>query len=357
MKRISLPTVVILAICLGVAIQAFSKNTHKAIMAKIMQAPVYVTTETVHPSIWQDKILATGSLSAFFGATLKAETSGRVTKKMFTPGAFVKAGTPLVEIYPDIIKGELKKAEALLALSKVDYILYEKLYRKGFFTKIDLDRSYTLIQSNEGDVEKLKAQLVQTLICAPFDGLLGLDLISLGDYLTPGKEIVNLQSLDPIRVEFYLPETVMSQLSAENTVEMRTPAYPKKIFSGKIYAKESLIDKESRQLACRASIPNQDHLLLHGMFGEVTVYLGDHQSVIIIPQSAIIYSTTETYLYRVINQKAVKTPVTLGRKLENSKIIILNGLKEGDVIVTAGQLKLSDGASINLFPTTQENKK
>lgn len=316
--------------------------------------PIFVTTQQVHQKPWQNKVSATGALSTFDGTTLKAETSGRIVKILFKPGTYVTAGTPLAEIYPDIIKGQLEKAEAELKLSQINYERYLKLYRKGFFTKIDLDRSFTLIQSNQGEVDQLKAQLVQTLIRAPFDGLLGLDQVSMGGYVKPGQSIVNLQKLDPIRVEFYLPETVLSELGPADKIEMRTPAFPDQVFTGKIYAKESLVDASSRQLAARARIPNEKHQLLPGLFGQVTVFLGEPKSVIIIPQSAIVYSSTEAYVYRVINQKAVKTLITTGGKLENSEIIVLQGLHENDVLVTEGQLKLKDGSAVSLY--SEQNK-
>lgn len=359
MKKIFLLSFCLIAVLGGLSI-AFIAFTKKAPQPanSLKDMPVAVMTETVHQQPWQETVLATGSLSAFYGIMIKSETSGRITKKMFEPGTYVKEGTPLVEIYPNILKGQLKKAEAELSLSKANYIRYKSLYHKGFYSKSDLDRQYATMQANEGEVEQLKAQLVQTLIRAPFDGLLGLDQISLGDYLSPGQNVVNLQSLDPIRVDFNLPETILNKLGEHNKVDMQTPAFPNQIFNGQIYAKESIIDSGSRQLACRASIPNEKHQLLPGTFGEVMVYLGNPEQVIIIPQDAVTYTATENFVYRVVNQKAVKTIVTLGKKLQNSEIIITKGLGENDVVVTAGQLKLHDGSPVSLYlpPSTPGDK-
>jgi len=318
--------------------------------------PAFVTTAIIQKAVWQDSVKATGSLTAYNGIMIKSETSGRVTKIFFKSGDYVKAGTPLVEIYPDIIKGQLKKAEAQLELSKINYVRYEKLYQKGFYTKADLDQAFTNIKSNEGDVDQLKAQLVQTLIRAPFDGLLGIIQISLGDYLTPGKNIVNLQALNPIWIDFNIPESYFTELKIGQGIDMKTPAVPNQTFSGTVSAMESAIDKNSRLVTIRASIPNEKFQLLPGTYGEVTLKLGQPQEVILAPQSAITYSQKENYVYRIINQKAVKTPVTLGERQENNQIIITKGLHEKDIIVAAGQLKLHDGATVSILPSSPNSK-
>ena len=215
-----------------------------------------------------------------------------------------------------------------------------------------MDRAYTTIKSNEGTVDQLKAQLDQTLIHAPFDGLIGLSPISLGSYLIPGSEIVNLQSLQPIYVDFNLNEAYITHIKLGDKIEMRTPAVQKQVFEGKVYAMESAVDKGSRMITVRASIPNEKHQLLPGTYGEVTLYLDKPQQILLIPQTAVTYSLQGNYVYCLVNQKAVKTPITLGKKFNNNMVIVLKGLDPKDIIIASGQLKLYDGAAVTVIQDT-----
>lgn len=295
---------------------------------------------------WQPSTNVTGSLNAINGIMVKSETSGRVTKIYFKSGEFIKQGEPLIQIYPDILQAELQKAQTQLDLSKLDYERALKLYDKKYVSKSDIDKARTDVTSNEAQVQQLQAELDQTLIKAPFSGQLGLRQVSVGDFLTPGSEIVNLEELDPIRVDFSIPEIYLSQIKVGQTVNVNSRAYPNDHFVGKIYAVNSVIDPDSRSLDVRASIPNNEYKLLPGAFVEVNVLFGNLEQVIVVPQTAIVYMPDKNIVYKVLNNKAVATTVTLGEKLDNDLIIITSGLKLNDPIVSDGQVKIQDGASI-----------
>lgn len=314
---------------------------------KTTQIPPYVVNVIkVQDHDWQKTILATGTLSSFYGIMVKAETSGRVTSIFLKSGKYVEQGTPLVQIYPDILKAQLQKAEARLKLSQIDYLRYLDLYKTGFYAKSDLDKAHTEVKNNQGEVDQIKAQLVQTHIVAPFSGKLGLRLISLGDYLSPGKEIIQLESIDPIRVDFSVPEIYLGQIELGDKVAMTTRAYPKTTFTGKIYAFNSIVNQGTRSLDVWATIPNKDHKLMPGVFVEVTIYLGKKQSVMMVPQTAIVYTLDGDYVYRFIDHKAVKTKVTIGPKIKDNWVIVNSGIKEGDEVISDGQVKLTDGAPV-----------
>jgi len=338
-KSFFITQIVILSVAL-ISLTACSKQ-------KTTHVPPYtVSLFKVKKADWQKTILATGSLSSFYGIMVKAETSGRITKIFFKSGEYVKKGTPLVQIYPDILAAQLTKAEARLKLSQINYMRYLDLYKTGFYSKSDLDKAHTTVKNNQGEVNQIKAQLVQTHIIAPFSGQLGLRLISLGDYLSPGKEIINLESIEPIRVDFSVPEIYLGEIKLGDKVTMTTRAYPKATFTGKIYAFNSLVNTGSRSLDVWATIPNKDHKLLPGMYVEVTIYLGKKQSVMMAPQTAIVYTLDGDYVYRYIDHKAVKTKITLGPKLKDDWVIIKSGVKVGDEIISDGQVKLTDGAPV-----------
>lgn len=336
---------VFLTISLAVLVSPYSSYAKKK-PTEMQLPPAVVNMTAVTATQWQNSIEATGSLSAFNGIMVKAEIDGRITKILFKSGQFAKNGQPLIQIYPDIIRAELQQAQAQLNLNELDYQRALKLYQKHFVSSSDLDKARATMTSSQAQVNQFKAQLSQTLIRAPFDGKLGLRQVSLGDYVTAGTGIVNLEALDPIRVDFSVPEIYVSQLKVGQSVSVRSRSFPTETFKGKIYAINSVIDPNTRSLDVRASIPNNQHKLLPGAFVEVTPMLGNPQSVLVVPQTAIVYSADENFVYKVINQKAVKTKVTLGLKLDDNLIIITSGLKTGDQVVSGGQVKIQDGASV-----------
>ena len=328
------------------ALLGISQITQAAKPSMAKMPPAVVDFAVAKQMKWQPSAKATGSLNAINGIMVKSETSGRVTKIYFKSGQFIEKGEPLIQIYPDILQAELQKAQAQLALSKLDYDRNLKLYDKRFVSKSGIDKARTAVTSNEAQVAQLQAELNQTLIKAPFSGQLGLRQVSVGDFLTPGSEIVNLEQLNPIRVDFSIPEVYLSQVKVNQAVTINSRAFPNTHFTGKIYAVNSIIDPQSRSLDVRASIPNTQYKLLPGAFVEVNVLFGNMENVIVVPQTAIVYSADKNIVYKVINNNAVATTVTLGEKLDNDLMIIKSGLKANDQIVSDGQVKIQDGASV-----------
>lgn len=303
--------------------------------------PVEVTTIKLEP--WQQHITATGTLVAIRGVILKPEISGRVTKILFTPGQLVKEGDPLVQLNPDILKAQLDSAKAQLALSQVTHERMQSLYKKNTVAKAEVDKSLANFEMDKAKVADAQAKLDQALIRAPFAGRIGLDYVHLGEYVSPGKDLVSLQSMDPMRVDFTVPEVSIGQIALGQTVIVRTSLYPKESFNGKLYEMDSKINPSTRTLAVRASVANPDQKLLPGAFVSVELYLGPKQDVIMIPQAAIVYAESGNYVYKIENNKAIKTIVRLGTRM-GDRIVITQGLKVGDLVVYAGQVKLGDGA-------------
>ena len=310
--------------------------------------PTKVQVVKAENSVWQDSIKLTGTLADIKGFTISPEISGRITKIFFKSGQYIKQGAPIIQIFPDIIKADLAKTQAQLRLSEVNYERYLQLYKKRFYDKAELDKAKAILEGDKADVAKLKAQLGQTLIRAPFDGKLGLRQISVGEYVTAGQGIVNLEAIDPIRVDFSVPEVYLDKLHIGDKVKVFSYAYPNDNYEGKVYAFNSVIDAKTRSLDMRASLPNLEHKLIPGSFVEITLFVGEPQQVIIIPQTAIVYSPSGNYVYRTLNGKAVKTKVVLGRKLTDNKNIVIKGLKSGESIIDGGQLKIHDGSDITV---------
>ena len=295
---------------------------------------------------WQHTTEAIGSLSAAEGVTLATEVPGRITKIYFKSGTYVEAGTPLIQLYPKIIQAELDGAKAKLVADQADLKRFIKLFKKGFYDKSHLDKAKATVEGDQAAVNNYQAQLDQLTIKAPFSGQLGLRQVSLGDFLGMGNPIVDLQAIDPIRVDFNVSEIYLGQIKTGDKITITSRAVKNKIYEGKIYAFNSKIDPNSRMLGVRAHIPNKDHALIPGTFVEVTVHLGKAQQPIIIPQTAILYSLEGSYVYLMKNHKAIKTQITLGQKLDNNRVIVTKGLQVGDPIIFGGQEKLHDNAAV-----------
>ncbi len=310
------------------------------------QPPQVVSITTAKNTPWQESLDATGSLAALNGIIVKSETSGRVTKIYFKSGQFIQQGAPLVQIYPDIIRAQLEQAKAQLTLNQLNYQRSVQLYQKHYVAKSDLDKTAADLKNSQGAVNSLEAQLSQTLITAPFSGQLGLRQISLGDFLNVGANIVDLEALSPIRVDFSVPQTYLGKIQVGQTVKIHANAFADENFAGKIYAINSSVDTSTRSLNVRASVPNTQYKLLPGTFVEVTLFFGQPQTVLVVPQTAIVYSETEDDVYKVVNSKAVKTKVTLGDKLQEGNVIIKSGLNVNDPVVSNGQMKIDDGDTV-----------
>ncbi|MGB6976682.1 MAG: efflux RND transporter periplasmic adaptor subunit [Gammaproteobacteria bacterium] len=308
--------------------------------------PAVVAVAEVQEQGWQDQVHSTGTLTADQGIMVKAEVPGRVTRVYFKSGQNVKQGEPLVELDQSILRAQLQLYEAQLHLNELQYKRYSDLYKKHFVSTSDYDTAAANLQSTKAQVAQVQAQLAQMLIKAPFSGKLGLKQVDLGDYVTAGQILVNLQDTDPLRVDFSVPETSLSKVAIGDTVLIRTNSYPDQTFKGKVYAFEASIDPNTRTLAMRANIPNKDNKLIPGSFVDVTLLLGKTQKLWVIPQTALVSSLQGDFVYRAINGHAVKTPVVV-QKRSAQQAVISSGLAAGDKVVTDGQLKIPfDGAPI-----------
>jgi len=319
--------------------------------------PTVVQIQAAKRQNWQTTILATGSLSAAEGITVTPDVSGRVTNIFFKSGTYVTKDTPLIQLYQKIVQAQLDKAKSQLALDQANLARFTALYKKGYYDKADLDKAAAIVEIDIANVNSTRAQLEQTTIKAPFSGRLGLRQISIGDYLSPGSAVVDLQSIDPIRVDFNVPEIYLGQIKIGDKTTITSRALKNQVYTGIIYAFNSKVDPNSRMLGVRANVPNQNHLLVPGTFVEVTVYFGRPDILMMVPQTAIVYSLEGNYVYLMKNHKAVKTPVTLGQKLDDNRIIVVKGLQVGDPVITGGQEKLHDGAAVMTEPEMQQMMK
>lgn len=307
--------------------------------------PTPVETMKVQYVKQNQEFTVTGSMRASQGVIMRSEVDGRVTNIHFKPGDNVAAGTRLIQLNQDILLAQLKQSDAELRLAQQDQERYSELYKSHAVAKADLDKAVAMLHSKEGQKSMIEAQLRQKNIVAPFAGRVGLNLINLGDYVNVGQDLVSLQAIDPLDVEFGVPEVYLNKIAVGNAISLRSDAYPDKSFSGTVYGIDSKINPNNRTVLVRAKVPNPDGKLLPGVFAEVDLAFAAQKPVLPILQTAIVYEAGDTYVYKIIDEKAVKTKIALGAR-DQQNVIVLDGVKADDVIVTAGQLKLSDGMPV-----------
>lgn len=333
MKLIPKSLIFVIGMCLSVLVLAKNEEHGEAM------PPAPVEAMTVKATTTQQQVVSTGSLLAIPGIIVRPEISGRITKIFFRPGETVKQGTALVEINPDVNQAQLANAQANLKLQQLNFERFNSLYQTRTVSKAEYDKARADLESARAQVDLQSANLRQTLIRAPFDGKIGLNLINVGDYLTAGKDIASLQSLNPIYVDFPVPEVYLRQISVGQPISLASESYPDAKFTGKVFAIDPLLNQNTRTISVRGVVPNDADELLPGAFAEVTLFTSKPQEAIKIPQTAVVHDAAGNYVYRYVDGKAVKTLVSLGARDQQS-VMVLNGLRAGDVVITAGQLKI-----------------
>lgn len=296
-----------------------------------------------------------GSLEAFNGTKLSAETSGRVTEILFKPGVKVKKGDLLVRLNSESVEASLEKAKAQYKLAELNYQRNLQLYKQRYIDRSTLDSFKTAMESAQADIDLYQAELNKLLIRAPFDGKIGLRNVSLGDYVSPGVILTSLQMMNPIKVAFSVPEKYIRQIAVGDKVIVTASDF-QGAYNGSIYAIDSSIDKNTRSIDVEAQIDNSSGILVPGAFVEINIISNQKKDVLVIPQNSVVYESTGVYVYKLNDHKVAKTLVTLGDELENNQVIVKEGLAEGDVIVTSGQSKIFDGAPVTLMSELQQMK-
>ncbi len=279
--------------------------------------PVVVGATQVSLQAWQETIQAVGTLSASQGIVIKPEASGRITAIYFRSGETVKAGDPLVQLNPAILKAKFEQAKAQTQLSAADYQRALTLYKQKVFAKADMDKALATYRANQAQQAQAQAALDQTLIRAPFSGRLGLRLVDLGDYLDPSKAIANLNAIDPLRVDFRIPGTDSAKVTIGSKVLIHSSTYPHQTFVAMVYAMDSQIDVNTRSLGIRASLSNPQQQLLPGAFVDVSLQVAKAQTL---------------------------APVTIDFQRDGK--MGLTGLQAGEQIVSVGGFKVLDKAPV-----------
>ncbi|MDR1888475.1 MAG: efflux RND transporter periplasmic adaptor subunit [Zoogloeaceae bacterium] len=292
---------------------------------------------------------AVGTLKSNESVLLRPETSGRIEAIYFKDGERVKRGALLLALDAGVQAAELQQARANLALAQANQRRNEDLFQKKFISQQALDNTRAALKVQEAAVALAQARVDKMRIRAPFDGVVGIRNVSVGDYVKEGEDLVNLEDTAILKVDFRLPEVHLNRLRVGQTLEVRSDALPDETFSARLAAIDPLVDVGGRSISCRALLSNQEGHLHPGMFVRVQLAFGERDTVLAIPEEAVVMGSTPS-VFRVQNGRAKTASVQLGQH-RDGQVEVLEGLQAGDIVVTSGQLKLRDDQPVRYGET------
>jgi membrane fusion protein (multidrug efflux system) len=335
--------------------EAFRAKMIKQFLAGFGKEAQTVATVVAGPQEWQPRLTAVGSLRAVNGADLSLEVPGIVDQIQFKSGDDVKAGTPLLTLRAEDDVAKLHSLEAMADLARVTFQRDQKQFKVEAVSQQVLDTDASNLKNDLALAEQQRAIVEKKFIKAPFDGRLGIRQVDIGQYLGAGTTIVTLQALDPIFLDFTLPQQAFSQLQLGQKVLAQIDAYPGQSFAGELVAIDPKVDATTRNLQIRAAFKNPDRKLLPGMYATTSIDTGAAQQYVTLPQTAITYNAYGSTAYLVDDKgkddkgqaqlQARQVFVTVG-DTRGDQVAVLKGIKAGDQVVTVGQVKLRNGSPV-----------
>ncbi|HQT64452.1 MAG: efflux transporter periplasmic adaptor subunit [Acidocella sp. 20-57-95] len=354
-KRLIIMLVLVAVVLGGV----FGFGAFKGIMigkflATLANPPQTVATITAAETAWQPSMNAIGSVVAINGANVSAEIAGIVDSVNFKSGDNVPKGALLVTLRPNNDNAVLAQLQATAKLDGINYQRDLKQFQADAVSQAQVDTDRATFEAAQAQVAAQQALIEEKQIRAPFAGTLGIRQVDVGQYLTAGTQIVTLQQLNPLYVDFYVPQQALAQISVGQPVTATVDAFPGVTFTGTIESINAAVDTTTRTIQVRATISNDGLKLRPGMFASVDIGVGQPQNFITLPQTAITYNPYGDTVYVVVSGKDANGKDTLTAKQQfvevgatrGDQIAITKGLNVGDVVVTAGQLKLHQGAVV-----------
>jgi multidrug efflux system membrane fusion protein len=318
--------------------------------------PASVSIAEAKSEVIPNLLIAVGDLAAVHQVNVTSDVNGRITDIMFTAGASVKEGTPLVQLYDAPDQGDLASFKAQATVAQLSLDRAKQLAARQFGPQATVDQAQSAFDQASAGIAKSQAIISQKLVRAPFDGELGVRKVEVGQYLTAGTQIVSLTDLSVLYANFTVTEKDSAQLKVGQTVRVVVDAYPGRNFEGKITTIEPQIATDTRNIRVQATIDNPERILKPGMFTTTTVVLPEKQPVVTIPETAVDYTLYGDSVYLLTEKKeedgktsltVVRTFVQAGKRIEG-RAEILKGLKPGDRVVAVGQLKLQSGAAVTI---------
>lgn len=358
-RKMALPLLVMVLLMVVVvggvfAWQAFVGSMTQKFMKQAASAPQTVSTVKATRTRWQDQFHAIGTLRAVRGADLSAQASGVVEDIEFDSGNDVPAGKVLLKLKPNDDFAKLDQLDAAAELAQQTLKRDQEQFAAQAISQANIDTDVSTLKAARAQVIAQRALIEEKIVKAPFAGRLGIRQVDLGQYLAAGTPIVTLQALDPILIDFYVPQQELKDMRPGEALSASVDAYPGMAFHGVIESVNSKVDPASRNVQVRASLSNADHRLIPGMFASVAIDAGSASTQVTLPQTAITYNPYGDTVYVVeqgkgpdgksiatVQQRFVKLGATRG-----DQVAVLSGLAPGDEVVSAGQMKLRNGTVV-----------
>jgi membrane fusion protein (multidrug efflux system) len=340
-----------------------------------------VSTIPVELQSWQPQLRAMGTLRAIRGVDISAEVAGIVEKISFSSGASIKQGEPLLTLRAADDVAKLNSLKANAELAKANYQRDQAQLKAQAISQAQLDNSAAVFKSAQAQVAEQQALLNKKYVLAPFSGTLGVRNVDIGQFLQPGTKIVTLQTLDPIFIDFFLPQQSLNQIAVGEKLSISNDTFPGAFFSGEVSAIDAKVDTDTRNVQVRATVKNPQHKLLPGMYANVNIDVGDGEQQLTLPQNAVTFNPYGETVFVIVTADQFKaeqeakakaegtvlhataaggSPEPAGKDLVSKQVFvtigsargdqvaILSGIKVGDEVVTSGQIKLKNGSAVEI---------
>jgi membrane fusion protein, multidrug efflux system len=345
---------------------AFKPNMIKTIMSSQVPPPATVTSEAAKSEQWVEQLTSIGTLISSHGVDIASQVAGIVTDVYVQSGQDAERGAKLVQLDIAVETADLASSKATLEEAEVAFQRQSDLIAKKVTSEANVDTARAKRDTALAATKRIEAVIAQKTILAPLSGRLGIRKVERGQYVSPGMTLVTMQQLDPMRVDFPMPEQMIGKLRVGQDLEVSVDAYPGVVFKGKIESLDARVAQDTRTLLIRGSLPNPDRKLLPGMFANVVVLVGTPREVVTVPRTAVTYSLYGDSLYVVTQAPGQAGTEDAGKgeaklvadrrfvrtgQARDDRVAIISGISVGDQVVTTGQLKLNPGAAIRIDNT------
>jgi membrane fusion protein, multidrug efflux system len=313
--------------------------------------PIAVEVGTVQRARLVDQTEAVGSLRSRQGVTLRPEVSGRIASFGFAEGQRVRRGQLLVQMDDTLQRAQLQQAQAQASIARTQLQRNRELVAQNFVSQSAVDQSAASLEVADAQVALAQAQLARMRIVAPFDGQSGIRLVNLGDYVKDGADLVNLEDTSQVFVEYRLPERDLARVTPGLPVQVAVDALPGRTFEARIEALDAQVDADGRSLLVRARLDNREGVLRPGMFARTTTVLAVRDGALVVPEEALVPMGGKQYLIKVVDGPNGKVSQRIEARIGirvPGRAEVLEGLKEGDTLVIAGQARLMRGDALPL---------
>ncbi len=365
-KRFLIAVIIIGAVLGGLAwfqLQ-FKPQMIKEFLSKQQQPPATITAEAARTEDWVEQLTAIGTLIASQGVDVAPQVAGIVTGLGFESDQDVEKGAKLVQLDISVELADQASAEAILKEADISYKRQADLMLKNVTSEANVDTALAKRDSAAAVLNRIKALIAQKSILAPFAGRLGIRHVEVGQYVSAGTSMVTLQALDPIWVDFPMPEQTIGKLQRDQAIALTVDAYPDQVFKGKIASLDARVSQETRTLLVRGTLDNPERKLLPGMFANVSVLAGGARQVVSVPRTALAFSLygDSVYVVKAPEGAGGAAPAQPSRdavfvverrfvkpgQVRGDRIAIVSGLAAGEQVVTTGQIKLNNGSRVKI---------